>query len=99
MSVEALDHVFKILLIGDAGVGKSRYISFFLSSSISFLSSILYILIPLPPLHDPTFNFRVWCHNLSFFCSDFRSSQHPIYSILLQFTDGYFNDNLQSTIG
>jgi GTP-binding protein EngB required for normal cell division len=38
-----LDHVFKILLIGDAGVGKS--------------------------------------------------------SILLQFTDGYFNDNLQSTIG
>lgn len=40
---ESLDHVFKILLIGDAGVGKS--------------------------------------------------------SILLQFTDGYFNDNLQSTIG
>jgi len=38
-----LDHVFKILLIGDAGVGKS--------------------------------------------------------SILLQFTDGYFNENLQSTIG
>jgi len=38
-----LDHVFKVLLIGDAGVGKS--------------------------------------------------------SILLQFTDGYFNDNLQSTIG
>ena len=38
-----LDFVFKILLIGDAGVGKS--------------------------------------------------------SILLQFTDGYFNDNLQSTIG
>ena len=38
-----IDHVFKILLIGDAGVGKS--------------------------------------------------------SILLQFTDGYFNDNLQSTIG
>eukprot|EP00602_Paraphysomonas_sp_CaronLab_P003486 CAMPEP_0185024186 /NCGR_PEP_ID=MMETSP1103-20130426/7157_1 /TAXON_ID=36769 /ORGANISM="Paraphysomonas bandaiensis, Strain Caron Lab Isolate" /LENGTH=210 /DNA_ID=CAMNT_0027557087 /DNA_START=77 /DNA_END=709 /DNA_ORIENTATION=+ len=43
MSSESLDHVFKILLIGDAGVGKS--------------------------------------------------------SILLQFTDGYFNDNLQSTIG
>jgi len=43
MSAESLDHVFKILLIGDAGVGKS--------------------------------------------------------SILLQFTDGYFNDNLQSTIG
>eukprot|EP01038_Epipyxis_sp_PR26KG_P006983 gene6983-9544_t len=43
MSSENLDHVFKILLIGDAGVGKS--------------------------------------------------------SILLQFTDGYFNDNLQSTIG
>lgn len=43
MSSESLDHVFKILLIGDAGVGKS--------------------------------------------------------SILLQFTDGYFNNNLQSTIG
>mmetsp|Transcript_23187 Transcript_23187/g.23838 ORF Transcript_23187/g.23838 Transcript_23187/m.23838 type:complete len:211 (+) Transcript_23187:50-682(+) len=43
MAAESLDHVFKILLIGDAGVGKS--------------------------------------------------------SILLQFTDGYFNDNLQSTIG
>lgn len=43
MSSDNLDHVFKILLIGDAGVGKS--------------------------------------------------------SILLQFTDGYFNDNLQSTIG
>ena len=43
MSSENLNHVFKILLIGDAGVGKS--------------------------------------------------------SILLQFTDGYFNDNLQSTIG
>jgi len=43
MASDNLDHVFKILLIGDAGVGKS--------------------------------------------------------SILLQFTDGYFNDNLQSTIG
>eukprot|EP01039_Chlorochromonas_danica_P006059 gene6059-6673_t len=43
MATENLDHVFKILLIGDAGVGKS--------------------------------------------------------SILLQFTDGYFNENLQSTIG
>mmetsp|Transcript_53963 Transcript_53963/g.106502 ORF Transcript_53963/g.106502 Transcript_53963/m.106502 type:complete len:210 (-) Transcript_53963:625-1254(-) len=43
MADNNLDHVFKILLIGDAGVGKS--------------------------------------------------------SILLQFTDGYFNDNLQSTIG
>lgn len=42
-NAENLDHVFKVLLIGDAGVGKS--------------------------------------------------------SILLQFTDGYFNDNLQSTIG
>ena len=42
-SSDNLDHVFKILLIGDAGVGKS--------------------------------------------------------SILLQFTDSYFNDNLQSTIG
>lgn len=41
--VEHLDHAFKLLLIGDAGTGKS--------------------------------------------------------SILLQFTDGYFNDNLQSTIG
>jgi Ras-related protein Rab-18 len=41
--VEVLDHVFKVLLIGDPGVGKS--------------------------------------------------------SILVQFTDGYFNDNLQSTIG
>jgi Ras-related protein Rab-18 len=41
--MENLDHVFKILLIGDAGVGKS--------------------------------------------------------SVLLQFTDGYFNENLQSTIG
>lgn len=43
MATEQLDNVFKVLLIGDAGVGKS--------------------------------------------------------SILLQFTDGYFNDNLQSTIG
>lgn len=43
MAAEVLDNVFKVLLIGDAGVGKS--------------------------------------------------------SILLQFTDGYFNDNLQSTIG
>jgi len=43
MSSDNLDHVFKILLIGDAGVGKS--------------------------------------------------------SILLQFTDGLFNENLQSTIG
>ena len=25
---EKLDHVFKILLIGDTGVGKSRYIAF-----------------------------------------------------------------------
>ena len=25
MAAESLDHVFKILLIGDAGVGKSRY--------------------------------------------------------------------------
>ncbi len=41
--VEHLDHAFKLLLIGDAGTGKS--------------------------------------------------------SILLQFTDGFFNDNLQSTIG
>jgi Ras-related protein Rab-18 len=43
ITADNLDHVFKILLIGDAGVGKS--------------------------------------------------------SILLQFTDGYFNENLQSTIG
>ena len=43
MSVERMDHIFKVLLIGDAGVGKS--------------------------------------------------------SILLQFTDGSFNENLQSTIG
>lgn len=27
MSAESLDHVFKILLIGDAGVGKSRYVT------------------------------------------------------------------------
>lgn len=57
MSAEALDHVFKILLIGDAGVGKSRW------------------------------------EYLSFSGHDFFDS------ILLQFTDGYFNDNLQSTIG
>lgn len=43
MSNEPIDHVFKLLLIGDAGVGKS--------------------------------------------------------SILLQFTDGFFNESLQSTIG
>jgi GTPase SAR1 family protein len=43
MSEVALDHIFKILLVGDAGVGKS--------------------------------------------------------SILLQFTDGQFDENLQSTIG
>jgi hypothetical protein len=42
-SSSALDYVFKVLMIGDAGVGKS--------------------------------------------------------SILQQFTDGFFNDNLQSTIG
>lgn len=28
MSTESLDHVFKILLIGDAGVGKSRFDSY-----------------------------------------------------------------------
>jgi hypothetical protein len=28
MATDNLDHVFKILLIGDAGVGKSRYFSF-----------------------------------------------------------------------
>ncbi len=43
MSVDALDHVFKILMIGDAGVGKS--------------------------------------------------------SILQHFTDGYFSENLHSSIG
>jgi hypothetical protein len=59
MSAESLDHVFKILLIGDAGVGKSRL-------------KLPQILILLTKFY---------------------------HSILLQFTDGYFNDNLQSTIG
>jgi hypothetical protein len=61
MSQQTLDHVFKILLIGDAGVGKSRLLH----------------LLPLRLLiTDP-----------------------PSLSILLQFSDGYFNENLQSTIG
>jgi hypothetical protein len=61
MSEAALDHVFKILLIGDAGVGKSRYRYFPSSHSLIMIESFL--------------------------------------SILLQFSDGYFNENLQSTIG
>ncbi len=64
MAADSLDHVFKILLIGDAGVGKSRYLYCKCIWSYFFIT-------------EPFFPF----------------------SILLQFTDGYFNDNLQSTIG
>ena len=64
MSSENLDHVFKILLIGDAGVGKSRFISL------------------------------IFMHLIRFFDCFYSG-----ISILLQFTDGYFNENLQSTIG
>jgi hypothetical protein len=93
MSAEALDHVFKILLIGDAGVGKSRYIHMIEFETVNLDSNQIHF-VPntfscIPIFFLFSFTFFLLC--LIFLC-------YPS-SILLQFTDGYFNDNLQSTIG
>jgi len=66
MSSDNLDHVFKILLIGDAGVGKSSIL-------LQFTDGILLLLLLL-------------LTNIIIIINEFIKL-------------GYFNDNLQSTIG
>ena len=53
------DHVFKILLIGDSGVGKSRYIS---SSSKAFIVITDYSMLLIVCCHNMPMVFSIFKH-------------------------------------
>jgi len=111
---ESLDHVFKVLMIGDAGKYASRINATYLfyNQTCTSSSSILLIVLAIDVFGMYRIN-QVVTYSLTVITNALSSPLLLLLllplplripgvgksSILQQFTDGYFSENLQSTIG